>query len=65
VAEQTSDKRRFTCVVATTGREGGDGITMVTVCACDYGDAASAVRQVVAVRFGCTCELLDIEPPAA
>jgi hypothetical protein len=64
VAQQTSGIRQFTCIVATTGREGGDGITMVTVGACDYAGASTAAREAVAARFGCACDLLDFEPTA-
>jgi hypothetical protein len=64
VAEQTTGTRQFTWIVATTGREGGDGITMVTVGASDYAAASSAAREAVAARFGCACDLLDSEPAA-
>lgn len=64
MAQQTTGIRQFTWIVATTGREGGDGITMVTVGASDYAAASSAARRAVAARFGCTCDLLDFEPTA-
>ncbi len=64
VAQQTTGIQQFTCIVATTGREGGDGITMVTVGASDYAAASSAAREAVAARFGCACVLLDFEPAA-
>ena len=65
MAEQTTGTRQFSCVVATSGRDGGDGITMVTVAASDYADAPSAARRAVAARFGCACHVLDFEPFAA
>ena len=64
MAQQTSDNRQFTWIVATTGRRGGDGITMVTVGASDYAAASSAARAAVAARFGCGCDLLDFESTA-
>ncbi|HZQ79620.1 MAG TPA: hypothetical protein VFE55_19990 [Acidimicrobiia bacterium] len=64
MAQQTNGIRQFTWIVATTGREGGDGITMVTVGASDYAAASSAARRAVAARFGCGCDLLDFQPTA-
>jgi hypothetical protein len=64
VAEQRTGIRQFTWIVATSGRQGGDGITMVTVGASDYAAASSAVREAVAARFGCACDLLDSGPTA-
>ena len=62
VAEQTINIRQFTCIVATSGHSGGDGITMVTVGAADYADAPTAARLAVATRFGCACHVLDVQP---
>ena len=64
MAEQTTDTRQFTWIVATTGRPDGDGITMVTVGASDYATASSAARAAVAALFGCGCDLLDFESTA-
>jgi hypothetical protein len=64
VAEQTTGTRQFTWIVATTGRDGGDGITMVTVGASDYAAASTAARKAVAARFGCACDLLGVQPAA-
>lgn len=64
VAQQKTGIQQFTCIVATTGREGGDGITMVTVGGSDYAAASSAARDAVAARFGCACVLLDFQPMA-
>ena len=52
MAEQTINIRQFSCIVATSGHSGGDGITMVTVGASDYADAPTAARRAVATRFG-------------
>ncbi|HEY4408669.1 MAG TPA: hypothetical protein VGO87_02215 [Acidimicrobiia bacterium] len=62
MAEQTINMRQFTCIVATSGRFGGDGITMVTVGASDYADAPTAARRAVANRYGCACHVLDVQP---
>ena len=62
MAEQTINIRQFSCMVATSGRPGGDGITMVTVGAADFADAPTAARQAVAARFGCPCHVLDVQP---
>ncbi|HZQ76977.1 MAG TPA: hypothetical protein VFE55_06590 [Acidimicrobiia bacterium] len=64
MAHHTTDSRQFTWIVATTGRQGGDGITMVTVGAADYAAASGAARAAVAARFGCGCDLLDFESTA-
>ena len=63
MAEQTTT-RQFTWIVATTGREGGDGITMVTVGASDYAAASTAAREAIVARFGCACDLLGVQPAA-
>ena len=64
MAQQTTITRQFTWIVATTGHQGGDGITMVTVGASDYAAASSAARAAVAARFGCGCDLLHFESTA-
>ena len=64
MAEQIINIRQFSCIVATSGRAGGDGITMVTIGAADYADAPGAARRAVAARFGCACHVLDVQPSA-
>jgi hypothetical protein len=65
MTDQATGTRLFSCVVATSGRNGGDGITMVTVGAHDFADAPTAARLAVAARFGCACHVIDIHPVAA
>ena len=65
MAEQTINIPQFSCIVATSGRAGGDGITMVTVGASDYADVPTAARRAVAVRFGCACHVLDVQRSCA
>ena len=66
MAEQMSKfDHQFSCVVATSGRAGGDGFTILTVGAADYADVPTAARRAVAARFACACDVLDIKPFAA
>ena len=65
MTEQTINIPQFSCMVATSGLPGGDGITMVTVSAADFADAPTAARRAVAARFGCPCHVLDVKPHGA
>jgi hypothetical protein len=56
---------RFSCLIHTLGRPGGDGIAFVTVVASNATTAESNARRLAQARFGCICDVTDVTPIAA
>jgi hypothetical protein len=54
----------FSCLVQTIGRADGNGMTFVTVKASDALVAEGVARRLAEARFGCLCEVVDVEPEA-
>jgi hypothetical protein len=55
----------FSCLIQTVGRAAGNGMTFVTVKAPDALVAEGLARRLAESRFGCPCEIVDVEPEAA